>query len=988
MKLQFDPNQTFQLDAIRAVVDLFDGQPQGPTDFAVIKLSSGDGLFEGQERTELGIGNRLILDSEKLHANTRAVQDCNDIEIADEASALEAWELFDVPANSQRACPHFSVEMETGTGKTYVYLRTIFELSKRYGFQKFIIVVPSVAIREGVTHSLKAMAEHFKTIFNNEAVSFVYSAKGVPHLRQFATSNTLQILVINIDAFRKNFTGTEDEKKSNVIYKEMDRSMGGRAPIEFVQASRPIVIIDEPQSVDATDKAQEAIKALNPLCTLRYSATHKNPYNLIYRLDPVRAFELRLVKQIVVANAFAEGAANDAFIKVESIDNKNGIKAKLRIQAQGATGPKEKAVTVKKDHDLFVLSGERALYQHGYSVAEIYAEPGAEFIRFTNGKTLRVGDVVGGVQHDLWRVQIRKTIEQHLTKEMQVRERGIKVLSLFFIDRVANYRTEDGGKGPFAEVLEEELASVAAVDGFKELTWLKEPVEKLHDGYFSQDKRGAFKDTSGGTQADDTTYELIMQKKEELLSLDTPLRFIFSHSALREGWDNPNVFQICTLNQTQSGIKKRQEIGRGLRLPVDKDGKRVFDDGVNRLYVMANESYEDFARALQTEYEDDCGVTFGKVPIAALAKIMRVVDGEEKPIGKATAEVIRTALVAQKMLEPDGKIGAAFDPKRPSFSLTMPAGMEDLASAVVDVLSGHQISRHVRREKDERSNKLRKAVMATPEFQTLWDKIKPRTTYRVEFATEELVRRAVAAIAKMEKIEPPKISVTTGKLAVVKGGVDAQLLGAGTEKIHEGVRALPDALAYLQNETELTRSTLTRIMKESGRLGDIFANPQRFMDQVASILKFELHRLLVDGIKYEKIGGSGPESEWEMLLFKNEELVNLLSAEPVTKTPYEFVVYDSEVEREFARDLNSRDDIRLFMKLPKWFEIETPLGSYNPDWAIVKHESDTIYLVRETKGTKDFLKLRMSEADKVRCGKAHFDALGVPFAVVVSASEV
>ena len=303
MKLQFDPNQTFQIDAVNAVADLFDGQPQSAGDFAVIKLASGDGLFAGQERTELGIGNRLILDDEKLRENARVVQDRNDIELADAAAALESWNVFDVPANATRNCPHFSVEMETGTGKTYVYLRTIFELSKRYGFQKFIIVVPSVAIREGVTHSITTMAEHFKTLYNKEAVSFVYSAKEVNKLRQFATSNTLQILVINIDAFRKNFTGTEDERKSNVIYKEMDRSMGGRAPIEFVQAARPIVIIDEPQSVDATDKAQEAIKALNPLCTLRYSATHKNSYNLVYRLDPVRAFELRLVKQIVVASA-------------------------------------------------------------------------------------------------------------------------------------------------------------------------------------------------------------------------------------------------------------------------------------------------------------------------------------------------------------------------------------------------------------------------------------------------------------------------------------------------------------------------------------------------------------------------------------------------------------------------------------------------------------------------------------------------------------
>jgi type III restriction enzyme len=988
MKLQFDPNQGFQIDAVNAAVDLFEGQPQSVAELALISLSDGEGLFEGQQRTELGIGNRLIVGSEKLRQSTRDVQDRNEIEIKDAGEPLEAWELFDTPADMKRVCPHFSIEMETGTGKTYVYLRTIFELSKRYGFQKFIIVVPSVAIREGVTHSLATMAEHFKTIFNKEAISFVYDAKRVNRLRQFATADTLQIMIINIDAFRKNFTGTEDERKSNVIYKEMDRSLGGRAPIEFIQASRPIVIIDEPQSVDATDKAQEAIKALNPLCTLRYSATHKNPYNLVYRLDPIRAFDLRLVKQIVVASASAEGTANDAFVKLESVTNRPTINAKLRIHVQGVGGPKAKSITVRKGADLFQLSGERALYHDGWSVTEIYAEPGQEFIRFTNGRTMRPGDETGGVQPDLWRTQIRKTIEQHLMKDVSVLGRGIKVLSLFFIDRVANYRAEDGSAGQFAKAFEEEFAALAKEHRFKAIPWLNEPIGKLHGGYFSQDKKGVYKDTSGSTQADDMTYELIMQKKEELLSMDTPLRFIFSHSALREGWDNPNVFQICTLNQTTSGIKKRQEIGRGLRLPVDKDGMRVFDESINRLYVMANESYEDFARALQTEYEEDCGVTFGKVPLAALARITRAVDGVETPIGKAAGEAIRAALVGQKMLDSEGRIGSAFDPKNPGFTLTMPAGFDDLKATVIDVLSGHQIERHIRRDKDERKNKLRKEIFVSPEFEALWTKIKPRTTYRVEFTTDDLVTRAVAAIKKMSKIEAPKISVVAGKLNVVKGGVDAQLIGAGTETISVPARPLPDVLAYLQNETELTRSTLVRILRESGRLAEIFANPQRFLDQVAAILKFELHRLLVDGIKYEKIVGKGADAEWEQLLFKNEELVNFLTAQPVTKAPYEYVVYDSEVERAFAQGLESRDDIRLFMKLPDWFKIDTPLGGYNPDWAILKHDSETVYLVRETKGTKDFLKLRTTEADKVRCGKAHFDALGVPFEVVVSAAEI
>jgi type III restriction enzyme len=992
MKLQFDPNQTFQLDAVAAVADLFDGQPKGAPDYAVINLGLREGLFAGQERTELGLSNGLLLTEDKLRENLRAIQTRNDIEVADPAAAPEAWELFDGPANQPRACPHFSVEMETGTGKTYVYLRTVFELSRRYGFQKFIIVVPSVAIREGVLKNIEITAEHFRALYDNLPFEHVvYDAKKVNRLRQFATSNTLQILVINIDAFRKNFTGTEAEQKSNVIYKESD-NLSGRQPIEFVQAARPIVIIDEPQSVDSTDKAQEAIKALNPLCTLRYSATHRNPYNLVYRLDPVRAFELKLVKQIVVASAAAEGAANDAFVRVEQIDYRKGIKAKLRIHVQTPNGPKDKAVTVRQGADLFTLSNERAIYSNGFEVSEINAELGSEYVRFSNGRTLRLGEEIGGMREDVWRVQIKHTVKKHLDKDLQVRARGLKVLSLFFIDRVANYRDygPDGQpmKGQFAVAFEAALAELAKDERYQALDWLKQPVGRLHDGYFAHDKKGVLKDTRGDTQADDEVYNLIMKDKERLLALDEPLRFIFSHSALREGWDNPNVFQICTLNETRSAMKKRQEIGRGLRLPVDQTGVRVFDESVNKLYVMANESYEDFARALQTEYEEDCGVTFGKVPFTALIKLTRIVDGTEQPIGRDAANVILAALVEQKMLDAEGRIQPAFDLKRKDFKLDLPETHRDLTPAVVDLLAAHQIERHIRRDKDEGVNRLKKEVTLSPEFQALWDRIKPKTTYRVEFETEPLVRRAVDAVRSMDKIEAPRIRVAAGQLQVGKGGVATTAMSVAEELAAHGTRGLPDILAYLQNETELTRSTLVRILKESGRLKEVFANPQRFLDQVAALLKHELHRLLVDGIKYERLPGEGTDAEWEMLLFKNEELVNYLTAIQVNKSVYDYVAYDSEVEREFARKLDEREDIKLFVKLPGWFEIDTPVGKYNPDWAVVKHDGQVLYLVRETKGTRDFLKLRTSEADKVRCGQRHFEAIGVPFAVVVGADEV
>ncbi len=992
MKLQFDPNQPFQLAAMAAVTELFEGQPQGPPEYSVIKLGEMGGIFAGQHQTELGAGNSLLLAEDKLLSNTRAIQIRNDIEVVDTSKPLEAWDIFDGPANKTRRCPHFSVEMETGTGKTYVYLRTIFELSQRYGFQKFIIVVPSIAIREGVLKNIEITAEHFRAIYNGLPFEhFVYDAKKVNRLRQFAVSNNLQILIINIDAFRKNFTGTEAEQKSNVIYKESDK-LSGRQPIEFVQAARPIVIIDEPQSVDSTEKSQEAIKALNPLCTLRYSATHRNPYNLVYRLDPVRAFELKLVKQIVVASATAEGGANDAFVRVESIDYKNGIKAKLRILAQTNDGPKEKSITVKNGADLFVVSNERASYQQGFSIAEINAEPGNEFIRFSNGRVLRLNEESGGQREDIWRTQIKHTIKKHLEKELLVRARGIKVLSLFFVDRVANYRDYDEAgqpvKGKFAHAFETELLVFAKEERYKELDWLKWPIEKLHDGYFAQDRKGVYKDTRGDTEADDKVYDLIMKKKEQLLSTDEPLRFIFSHSALREGWDNPNVFQICTLNETRSSVKKRQEIGRGLRLPVDQNGLRVFDDSINKLYIMANESYEDFARALQTEYEEDCGVTFGKVPITAFAKLMRIVDGMEKPIGREHGEAIQANLVKQMMIDVDGRIQPKFDPQGKDFNLELPESYVDLTSQVIDLLSSYQTERHISKDKDEGPNRLKKEVKLSPEFKALWDRVKPRTTYRVEFDTEKLVVKAADALKHMSKIELPKISVITGRVGVTKAGVTSAAIGVSEEQISNTAIQLPDLLTYLQNETELTRSTLVRILKKSGRLGEIFNNPQRFMDAVAAILKYELHRLIVDGIKYELIPGSGSDAEWEQILFKNEELINYLSALKVNHSIYEYVVYDSIIERDFAKALDKREDIKLFVKLPGWFEIDTPVGKYNPDWAIVRQDGQAFYLIRETKATLDFLKLRTDEADKVRCGQRHFELLGVPFAVVTNADQV
>jgi len=984
MKIQFDAKQSYQLDAVNAVVDLFDGSDLKQPDYATIMQTFDTELFGSVAQTDLGIANHLIVSRDALLKNLQAVQERNDLDVD------QNLEPHTYDANAP-APLNFSVEMETGTGKTYVYIRTIFELSRKYGFKKFIIVVPSVAIREGVLKNLQITADHFKAIYNNlEYEYFTYDARKVNRLRQFAVSNQVQILVINIGAFRKNFTGTEAEQKSNVIYKENDK-LSGRQPIEFVQATHPIVIVDEPQSVDNTEKAQEAIRALNPLCTLRYSATHKNPYNLVYKLDPIRAYELRLVKQIVVASVTGQNAFNDAYVKVKAIDYEATGKrpfAKLEIHVHTRDGVKEKTFKVKGQEDLFMLSGEREIYRNGFVVDYVDATPGSEHVAFTNGRTLNIGQEQGGLRDDLWKVQIKSTIKKHFEKELQVKGKGLKVLSLFFIDRVSNYRdyAEDGSplKGKFATFFEEAFKELAAQERYKDL--LPFPVEQLHDGYFATDKKGVFKESREGraTEADESAYELIMQKKELLLSLDVPLRFIFSHSALREGWDNPNVFQICTLNESRSALRKRQEIGRGLRLPVNQNGERVFDEAINKLLIIANESYDEFARALQTEYEQDCGVTFGKVPKLAFARLTRM-DGEvEKPLGRETSETIWTGLVKKGFITEQGKILPAFDPKTPGFDLGLAPEHAELKSDIVDVLQSYQLDRHIKKDQDERPLRFKKEVSLDPEFQELWNRIKPKTTFSVNYQTTDLVKNAVKTLKAMDKIVPVRVTVTEAKLDLENKGVTATVLRDGRMELSfRG--AMPDIIAYLQNETELTRATIVRILRESGRLTDFLVNPQRFMDSAAAILNRELHKLMIDGIKYEKLA----DDEWNMRLFEEREIVSYLNNRlEVQHSIYDAVVYDSEIEREFAEKLDQREDIKVFVKLPAWFEIETPIGKYNPDWAILKHDDAVLYLVRETKGTRNFEKLRTSEAEKVRCGRKHFDALGVNFDVVTNITEL
>jgi type III restriction enzyme len=882
VKLEFDGHQDYQLEAIQAIIDVFEGQPLAKSLFENVFKSEISSLYSSDK----GIANQLVLTPESILNNIQTIQTKNGLTIS---KPNELEEKGEIPFN-------FSIEMETGTGKTYVYLRTIYELNKQYGFLKFVIVVPSIAIREGVIKNLQITLAHFQTLYNNIPVNAVmYDSKNHSVLRNFAVSNAIQILVINIDSFAKD---------SNIINTVRET---GIKPIEYIQHSRPIVIIDEPQNME-TPIRKSALANLNPLCSLRYSATHKNFYNLLYSLNPVQAYDKGLVKQIEIDAITSDNNNSAAFITFKKLmPGKRKLQAKVSIYVNDNNGVSAKDIILDIGDNLFQKSNGRESYKEGFILNSINAEQGT--LEFSGGLILQEGENQGGLNDEALKFQIERTVENHFDRLIKLKPLGIKVLSLFFIDRVANYKdySIDGEaqQGKFAQWFEAAFTKTAQKEKYQGL--IPFAVHEVHNGYFSCEKKTVGKikkelwidSKEKNTKADEDTYSLIMKEKERLLSLDEPLQFIFSHSALREGWDNPNVFQICTLNETKSELKKRQEIGRGLRLPVNADGIRIQDKTINILTVIANESYEDFSKALQNEIESETSVNF------------------------------------------EGRLKNKRD--KAKIQLSKQLTLENY-----------------------------------PLLFEIWEKIKQKTRYSVNYSTEELINKSAENLKhNLEQfpLKKPSLIAQKSSLKINQQGIDSNLKNTVRKNIDDIKYPVPDVYAYIQNRVNVSRNTVYEVLKQSGCYKELAINPQLFLDKVVIAIRNALNALLVDGIKYHKINGSF----YEMSLFKDEEIETYISSllkvseNKKDKTVFNYYPVDSDIERQFAREYEAEEAIKFFFKLPRGFKIPTPIGNYIPDWAILFDNDKKIYFVTETKSTLNEQERRVSENMKIAYAEKLFD---------------
>lgn len=979
MKLQFDRDLQFQKDAIDSIVNIFDGQEIFESTFTVYspKYLDHQSMISDDQ---MGYANHLKLSDEKLLQNVHQIQLANALNLS-------------IPQEINPDNLDFSIEMETGTGKTYVYLRTILELYLQYGFSKHIIVVPSISIKEGVHKSLRITEDHFREIYENITYDFfIYDSQRLSDVRDFATNNRLKIMVINIDAFSKSFRDPESANKANIIHRYND--LLGCKPLDLIKSTNPFVIVDEPQTTMSTDLRKCAIKSLNPLTILRYSATHRQKVNLMYKLDAVDAYAKKLVKQIEVGSFQAEQLHNQAYIRLVKVIIGDGLpKARVEIDVLENHKIKRKRLTVKQGSDLEQLT-KRPEYE-GYIIKDIYGLEGNEYIDFTSRpEYVKLGCAIGDVDDlQIKTVMIRKTIEEHLEKELELNQQGIKVLSLFFIDKVANYRQYDKNgaeiSGEYAQIFEREYTKLIQKPKYLKLfnnSHYKDS-SSVHSGYFSIDrKHKKLKDTRGNTKDDEDTYNLIMRDKEKLLSFESKIRFIFSHSALREGWDNPNVFQICTLKERgMSNITPRQQIGRGLRLCVNQNGVRVHGHQVNTLSVIANESWDQFVQELQTEIENESGFKFGIASESIFSNVVvDVVNNMPEYLGQKKSQELFKVFVEMGYFDHAGTVQEILkthlDDKNVQIPNTFMEYGEYVEQQIVSRLKSISIKYEVKNRDQKKKIKPNQQILNSPEFKELWDRVKYKTTFSVKFDSQSLINKCIESLDTHLTFSRGKIHYMKRNVQLNIGGLTSDGIKTETQtyNLDDQVDSLPDIVSYIQKETHLTRKSIVKILTGISKLGYFKINPQKFVEGCIDTIRTQMQLHIVDGIKYQKIGD---HEFFSQELFKNKELYGYLgdNLKLSHKSPHEYIICDSKTESNISLEFEQSNNISVYAKLPSWFKIDTPLGTYNPDWVVSWNQDgiEKIYFVVESKGSTSELDLRLREKAKCKCGKYHFQELGI-----------
>ena len=999
MKIKYK-HQGFQVEAARNVVRAFQGQPYQDGANYIMDWGTQKQLFDW------GFGNApLKLDRSDIKENVRTIQMEQGLKPID---------------HLQGEGVNLTIEMETGTGKTYTYIKTMYELNKHYGWSKFIVVVPSVAIREGVYKSFESMQDHFAHEYGKRMQYFIYNSKQLNKIDSFASDNNLHAMIINTQAFNSSFNedknkeGRSGDAGARIIFSKQDE-FGSRRPIDILAKTHPVMIIDEPQSVlgaNANNSTRKGIKLFNPLAMLLYSATHREVMNMVYRLDAIDAYNKKLVKKIEVKGIRQVGStATNGFLYLDEIvvsKNKNP-QARITYDTIGSTGNVRQVTRlVGEGFDLFEQSGQLEQYSKNYVVERIDGRAGS--VKLLNGLTLYEGDSQGKVTEDIMRrIQIRETIKTHLARERQLFSKGIKVLSLFFIDHVENYRTYDeegNGKGKFAKMFEEEYQGVLREleHTFSDKAYThylsRFSAEQVHNGYFSQDKKGKFIDSNvkrgEAYSSDESAYDLIMKDKERLLSFDEPTRFIFSHSALREGWDNPNVFQICTLKNTANEIGKRQEVGRGMRLCVNKEGERqdadvlgdmVFD--TNILTVIASESYEQFSKRLQHEIAEvvsDRPVVI--TPTLFVDHMMETPEGTKIKVTEDDARKIYNKLIRQNYVDDDGKLTDTYFQAKEAETLCFGEQFEPIKAGIIQTLYSVFNPRSIKIEdgrKPKEAN-FQEEKFKKKQFQELWKRINVKTYYKVDFGASDLRRKAIEAIDSHLNVTEIRLVVEEGRMDNIS---DKESLKAGTAMVQESARTYHvgetigagvayDLIGRLVAATGLTRKTIVAILKgiKPTTFDQFKKNPEEFIRKVGNIINDEKAMAVVQKICYKRTNNT-----YDVDIFTEDTLRGKIGINAIesTKSLYDLVVVDSEgVEKHFAESLEKETDVAVYTKLPRGFYIHTPMGHYNPDWAIAFNEGTVkhIYFIAETKGNEwQRSQLRGAEDAKLECAARHFEAI-------------